>query len=87
MPSCVHLLSSFPHVLYKFYQFFVVSFQKHHLVPTLRMILGQEVEKTGAGIYHIILDADRAELTGKTFFIFQKMISSPVIVYRRTGLE
>lgn len=56
-------------------------------MPTLRMILGQEVEKTGAGIYHIILDADRAELTGKTLFIFQRMISSSVIVYRRTGLE
>lgn len=54
---------------------------------TLRMILGQEVEKTGPGIYHIILDVDRAELTGKTSLIFPKMISSTVIVCKRTGLE
>lgn len=31
-------------------------------------------------IYHIILDADRAELTGKTSLIFPNMISSTVIV-------
>lgn len=56
-------------------------------MSTLRMILGQEVEKTGAGMYHIILDVDSAELTGKTPLIFPKMISSTVIVYRRTDLE
>lgn len=51
------------------------------------MILGQEVEKTRAGIYHIILDVDSGELTGKTSLIFPKMISSTVIVYRRTALK
>lgn len=51
------------------------------------MILGQEVEKAGAGIYHIILDVDSVELTGTTSLIFAEVISSPVIVYRRTGLE
>lgn len=56
-------------------------------MSTLRMTLGQEVEKTRAGIYHIILDVDSAKLTGKTSLIFPKMISSPVIVYRRTDLE
>lgn len=38
-------------------------------------------------IYHFILDADRAEWTGKASLIFPNMISSTVIVYRRTGLE
>lgn len=38
-------------------------------------------------IFHFILDADRAEWTGKTSLIFPNMISSTVIVYRRTGLE
>lgn len=53
------------------------------------MILGQEVEKTvtGINIYHILLDVDSAELTGKTSLIFQKMISSTVIVHRRTDPE
>lgn len=56
-------------------------------MATWRTILGQEAEKTGAGIYYIILGVDRAELTEKTSRIFAEMISSPVIVYKRTGLE